>query len=141
MISYLPTINALFNLTSAILLLLGRINIKRGRRDIHRKIMISAMISSALFLTGYLFYHSQVGSIPYKHFDWTRPLYFGILIPHSILAAVMTPFIIAAFIYALKGKFDKIQVGSLGLAGLDVCLRNRNHCLFYAVPSLIPIYL
>jgi putative membrane protein len=107
MIQYLPTINALFNLTSAILLLLGRINIKRGRREVHRKIMISAMISSALFLTGYLVYHGQVGSIPYKHFDWTRPLYFGILIPHSILAAVMTPFIIAAFIYALKGKFDK----------------------------------
>ena len=107
MISYLPTINALFNLTSAILLLWGESISSAGRRDIHRKIMISAMISSALFLTGYLFYHSQVGSIPYKHFDWTRPLYFGILIPHSILAAVMTPFIIAAFIYALKGKFDK----------------------------------
>jgi len=107
MISYLPTINALFNLSSAILLILGRINIKRGRQDIHRKIMISAMISSALFLTSYLYYHSQVGSIPYRHFDWTRPLYFGILIPHSILAAVMTPFIVLAFIYALRGNFEK----------------------------------
>ena len=46
-------------------------------------------------------------SMPYPHHDWTRPLYFAVLIPHIILAAVMMPFIIVAVIHALKGRFEK----------------------------------
>ncbi len=69
--------------------------------------MLSALITSFIFLASYLFYHSQVGSIPYARHDWTRPLYFAILIPHSILAAVIVPFIIAAVWYALHQKFDR----------------------------------
>jgi len=107
MISLLPTINAFLNLTSAVLLFIGRIKIKSGRPDLHKKIMITAMISSTLFLISYLIYHGIVGSVPYRHFDWTRSLYFIILIPHSILAGLMTPFIVLAFYYALSGKYDK----------------------------------
>jgi putative membrane protein len=103
----LPTLNALLNATTAVLLVTGRIQIKRGRQKTHKRIMIAALISSVLFLTSYLVYHGQVGSVPYPRFDWTRPLYFAILIPHSILAAVMVPFIVAALIFALKGKFER----------------------------------
>ena len=99
--------NALLNLTSAILLLLGYIQIKKGRQDIHKRFMIAALISSFCFLTSYLIYHYLVGSVPYLHHDWTRPLYFAILIPHTILAALMVPFIIAAVSYALRGNFVK----------------------------------
>ncbi|MFH0881741.1 MAG: DUF420 domain-containing protein, partial [bacterium] len=53
----------------------------------------------------YLIYHAQVGSVPYLHHDWTRILYFSILIPHVILAALMVPFIIAAVCFALKNDF------------------------------------
>ncbi len=69
--------------------------------------MLGALVSSGLFLTSYLIYHYEVGSVPYPHHDWTRPIYFAILIPHVILAAVMTPFIIAAVIYAFRNRFDK----------------------------------
>lgn len=103
----LPTLNALLNATTAVLLIAGRIQIKRGRQKIHKRIMITAIVTSALFLTGYLIYHGQVGSVPYPRFDWTRPLYFAILIPHSILAAVMVPFIVAALVFALKGRFER----------------------------------
>ena len=105
--SDLPTLNAFLNLTSAVLLFIGRVQIKRSRADRHKRIMISALISSSLFLACYLIYHSIVGSVPYRHYDWTRPIYFAILIPHSILAAVMTPFIVLAVWYALKQKFDR----------------------------------
>ena len=101
----MPTLNACLNGTSAVLLLLGYISIKGGKPDRHKRYMLSAMVTSALFLTSYLIYHSQVGSVPYQYHDWTRPLYFIILIPHSILAAVMGPFIIMAAYYALKGNF------------------------------------
>jgi uncharacterized membrane protein YozB (DUF420 family) len=55
----------------------------------------------------YLIYHAIVGSVPYARHDWTRTLYFAILIPHSFFAAVMVPFIITAVWLALRQKFDK----------------------------------
>ena len=66
-----------------------------------------ALLVSAAFLTSYLIYHANVGSTPYPHHDWTRPVYFTILIPHVVLAALMTPFILAAVWYALRGRFDR----------------------------------
>ncbi len=73
----------------------------------HKRFMLSALVSSALFLTSYLTYHYSVGSVPYSRHDWTRPLYFAILIPHIVLAAVMAPFILAAVWHAWRQEFDK----------------------------------
>lgn len=106
-ISDLPSLNAILNALSTSLLLLGYVHIKKGYRDRHRKFMIAAVISSAAFLISYLIYHNQVGSVPYPYHDWTRPVYFAILIPHIILAAVMVPFIIAALWFAVRGKFER----------------------------------
>ncbi len=103
----LPTINASLNLLSTIFLLLGYINVRRGNRDTHKKFMVSALVSSAVFLICYLIYHSLVGSVPYTHHDWTRPVYFTVLIPHIILAAVMSPFILIAVWFALREQFEK----------------------------------
>ena len=105
-ITDLPTINAILNSISTVFLILGFIQIKKGNQTCHRKMMIVALISSALFLISYLIYHYYAGSVPYPHHDWTRPVYFAILIPHIILAAVMTPFILAAVYFAIKGNFD-----------------------------------
>ena len=101
----LPTVNAVLNLVSAVLLLIGFVHIKRGKPAIHKKVMLSAVFSSALFLVSYLVYHYQVGSVPFERYDWTRPVYFAILIPHVILAALMVPFILAALYYALRENF------------------------------------
>lgn len=69
--------------------------------------MISALAASGLFLVSYLIYHYNVGSVKYPHYDWTRPVYFAVLIPHVVLAAVMTPFIVIAVWHAIKGRFEK----------------------------------
>ena len=103
----LPGLNAFLNGIATILLLAGFIAIKRGRQDTHKKFMVGALGTSALFLISYLIYHYQVGSVPYPHHDWTRPVYFAILIPHVILAAVMVPFILLAVWHAFKGRFEK----------------------------------
>ena len=60
-----------------------------------------------MFLTSYLIYHARVGSVPYPHHDWTRPVYFAVLVPHIVLAAAIVPFIVAAVIHALRGNFDR----------------------------------
>lgn len=69
--------------------------------------MLMALCSSALFFVSYLMYHAKVGSVPYPHHDWTRTLYFAILIPHTILAGLMVPFILIAVWFAFKGQFDR----------------------------------
>ena len=103
----LPAINACLNGGCTIFLVLGFIAINRGDVKMHQKCMIAALILSALFLTCYLIYHFQVGSVPYPHRDWTRLIYFAILIPHVVLAAVNVPFIIALVWRAFKGDFDR----------------------------------
>ena len=104
----LATVNAILNACAAALLLTGWIYIKRKRdRQTHKKVMISAVVVSALFLTSYLIYHYYVGSVPYPYYDWTRPVYFAILIPHVILAAVMVPFILIALWWAFTSQFDR----------------------------------
>jgi uncharacterized membrane protein YozB (DUF420 family) len=69
--------------------------------------MIAVVVTSALFLGSYLVYHANVGSVPYPLHDWTRVLYFTILVPHILLAALMVPFIIAALYPAARGRFDR----------------------------------
>jgi len=106
-VSALPTLNAILNSIATVLLILGFVNIKKKRIDRHKTFMLAALVTSALFLTSYLIYHAQVGSTPYPHYDWTRTLYFIILIPHIILAAVMTPFILIMVWHAWKEQFEK----------------------------------
>ena len=103
----LPALNATLNSITAILLVYGFILIKRKDIQKHKRVMLSALAMSLLFLTSYLIYHFNVGSVPYPHHDWTRPLYFAILIPHTILATVMTPFIVIAVWRALHGDYEK----------------------------------
>ncbi len=102
-----PAIHAAFNLISSVLLVLGFIAIKRGNKERHKKMMVAAVISSACFLTGYLIYHYQVGSVPYPHYDWTRTVYYTILVPHVILAALMVPFILYILYQAFHEQFEK----------------------------------
>jgi putative membrane protein len=100
-----PSLNAALNALSMVLLTLGWRAIKRGRRTAHRNWMIAALASSAVFLASYLVYHARVGSTPYPYQDWTRPVYFGVLVPHILLAGLMAPFILAAVALAWRARF------------------------------------
>ncbi|MEJ2544451.1 MAG: DUF420 domain-containing protein [Calditrichaceae bacterium] len=105
-INSLSTVNAIFNTVSTVLLINGYIQIKKQQPNVHKKFMLSALAVSALFLISYLVYHYYVGSVPYTRYDWTRPIYFIILIPHIILAGLMSPFVIITVWLALKKKFE-----------------------------------
>ncbi|MEW5794782.1 MAG: DUF420 domain-containing protein [Candidatus Zixiibacteriota bacterium] len=103
----LPTLNAILNAITTALLVVGRMKIRQGKQDTHRRIMLTALVTSALFLISYSIYHAQVGSVPYPYHDWTRALYFVVLTPHVILAALQIPFVIALVWLALHGRFDR----------------------------------
>jgi uncharacterized membrane protein YozB (DUF420 family) len=106
-VSYLPAVNATLNGTSAVLILTGRTLIAKKRVAAHRKVMITAVVTSTLFLISYLTYHSQVGSVRFQGQGWVRPLYFGILLTHTVLAAVIVPLVIMTFARGLRGNFER----------------------------------
>jgi putative membrane protein len=103
----LPALNATLNAISFVFLVTGYVLIKRDRRDAHRNCMIGALIMSGLFLTSYVIYHLQVGSVPFQKTGWIRTVYFGVLIPHVILAAAIVPLILVTVSRALSRRFDK----------------------------------
>jgi putative membrane protein len=102
-----PALEAILNGTSAVLLLIGRGFIKRGRIAAHRAMMTAALVSSSLFLVCYLYYHAHVGSVHFQGQGWSRPVYFSILISHTILAAVIVPMVIITLSRALRARFDR----------------------------------
>ena len=97
----LPTLNAILNATAAVLLCVGVVLVKQRRIDAHRRVMIAAFTVSALFLVSYLVYHAEVGSKPYPGTGLLRAVYFAILIPHVILAAVVLPLALVTLRYGL----------------------------------------
>ena len=102
-----PPINATLNGASAVLLVSGRWFILHGRMAVHRAFMIAALITSSAFLCCYLYYHYHVGSVHFQGTGWSRPVYFAILISHTILAAVIVPMIIITLSRALRERFDR----------------------------------
>jgi uncharacterized membrane protein YozB (DUF420 family) len=102
----LPTLNAALNTLSAVFLCAGYFFIRSHNRDAHQRCMVAAIACSTLFLISYLTYHFQVGSVGFKGQGWIRPVYFAILITHTILAAAVVPLVLVTFIRALRGRFD-----------------------------------
>ena len=98
----LPHLNAALNTLSTIFLVTGWLLIRRHRILAHRRAMTAALVTSALFLTSYVIYHANVGSKPFAGTGIVRILYFAILIPHVILAAVSLPPILITFTRGLK---------------------------------------
>jgi len=104
-LSDLPAVNATLNSASALLLAAGYFFIRRGKIAAHRRCMVAALTTSALFLTSYLIYHYNVGSVPFPGRGWIRGVYFSILITHTILAAVIVPLVLVTLTRALREDF------------------------------------
>lgn len=106
--SSLPAFNASFNFLSTICLILGFyfIKIKKDQKS-HQICMVSALIFSSIFLTGYLIYHYHHGSTKFPDLGWIKTLYLFILFPHIILAIVMVPMIFITFYQAFKKNWEK----------------------------------
>jgi putative membrane protein len=110
--SIFPPINATLNGTTAVLLTIGHSFIKRGAVAKHRATMIAAFVVSSLFLACYLFYHFHnyqlhLGSVHFHRTGWIRPIYFSILISHTVLAAVVVPMILTTLTFAFTNNFER----------------------------------
>ncbi|HUF40386.1 MAG TPA: DUF420 domain-containing protein [Verrucomicrobiae bacterium] len=104
--SNLPDLNAALNSLSAVFLFAGYLYIRAKNREAHRKCMLAAFGCSILFLISYLIYHFQVGSVAFKGQGWIRPVYFTILITHTILATAVVPLALVTLVRALRENYD-----------------------------------
>lgn len=102
----LPTLNAILNGISALLLLGGYLCIRRGRKKGHKRFMLAALASSTLFLISYLTYHYYTGSRRFAHAGPIRTVYLSILTSHTILAALIVPLVAVTLTRALRGRFS-----------------------------------
>lgn len=103
----LPTINATLNALCTVLLLYGYSLIRQGKREQHKRVMLSAFGVSIVFLICYLVYHYNVGSVPYQGQGIMRTVYFTILISHVVLAATVPVLAILTLWRAFQERFDK----------------------------------
>jgi uncharacterized membrane protein YozB (DUF420 family) len=107
LVSVLPTLNALLNGTSALLLVTGYLLIRRRRVSAHRACMLAAFVASAVFLASYLTLRYYAGMTRFTGQGWIRPVYFSILVSHTILAAAIVPLVLMTLTRALRARFDR----------------------------------
>lgn len=106
-VAWLPHLNATLNASTTLLMMLGVRQIRRGDRVVHRRFMLGALTTSALFLVSYLAYHRFHGDTPYPVHDWTRAPYFFILISHIVLSALVLPLLLTVVWFAGMGYFER----------------------------------
>ncbi|MBO6792717.1 MAG: DUF420 domain-containing protein [Balneolaceae bacterium] len=104
-IKNLSALNATFNALSTLFLLLGFNEIRKKQFDKHMNYMISALISSALFLVSYIVYHTFVGDTKFMGEGFVRYIYFFILITHIVLSVFVVPLVLTTFYFSLSGQF------------------------------------
>jgi putative membrane protein len=104
-LAFLPAVNAALNGTAAALLAFGLAAIRRGRREVHKRLMASAFAASVVFLVGYVLYHYAHGDTQYKGLGVVRTVYFTVLITHVGLSIVMLPMILTTFYLAARERF------------------------------------
>ena len=90
---FLPTLNACLNGLAFLLLVMGIAQIKRGREEAHKRMMIAALVTSTLFLISYLTHHALIGlTVKYAGPEWGKTPYLIMLLAHTVLAALV-PFL------------------------------------------------
>ena len=106
-ISDLPAVNATLNALAAIFLTTGYVLIRRGRRELHKRCMLAALTTSALFLVSYVIYHANTGSRPFPGQGVVRVVYFAILITHVTLAVAILPLALTTAARGLTAQYER----------------------------------
>jgi len=102
-----PALNAALNATSALLLLTGFFFVRAKQISRHAASMSGALGISAVFFLSYLAYHAKVGTVRFLSAGWVRPVYFSVLITHTILAVVIVPLALRTLFLAVRQRFPE----------------------------------
>lgn len=102
-----PALNAVFNGTGAVFLIVGWRAIRGGNRELHKRCMVAAVVAATVFLASYLLRYYLTGSHRYPGDGWDKAVYLIILFSHMILAAIVIPLVARALFLALKGRHEE----------------------------------
>jgi len=102
----IPSINAVINSLTAVLMVVALMFIKQGKVGLHKISMLSAMGLGLVFLLLYVLYHSGVPGTKYPEDAPMRGLYLFILLSHILLAGIVLPFVLLTFFRAYFGDFE-----------------------------------
>ena len=106
-LSFMPGVNATLNAMAAICLSAGWVAIRRGSMQVHRLLMVTAFVLSAVFLVGYLSYHYVHGDTKYTGTGAMRVVYFSVLISHILLSITVLPLALTSFYLAFTRSFAR----------------------------------
>ena len=106
-ISDLPAVNAAFNALSTLFILSGLFAIRAGKWKAHAGFMISALVTSTAFLTGYLIHKAYHGTTTSEHMGPFRPVYLTILFTHTVLAVANLPLLILTIATAARRDWSR----------------------------------
>ena len=106
LIGYLPAVNATLNAMCSLFLVFGFFAIRSGNKLLHKRLMITALVFSVLFLISYLTYHHYQGDTRFLATGVIRPIYFFILITHIICSIGVLPMVLITVYHALQGRFS-----------------------------------
>lgn len=105
-LSFLPPIYASINGLTAVLLIIAVLAIKKGKRELHQKLMTTCIGLSVIFLLMYIAYHMTSESTSYGGEGTLRYIYFFILISHIFLSIVIIPLVLKTYARAYLKKFE-----------------------------------
>ncbi|MBZ0328443.1 MAG: DUF420 domain-containing protein [Altibacter sp.] len=102
---FLPPIYATINGITALLLIIAVIQIKKGNRKTHERLMKTAIVLSVLFLAMYVTYHMTSDSTKFGGEGAIKYVYYFILITHILLSILVIPFVLITYVRAISGNF------------------------------------
>ena len=101
------TFNAVINSTVSVLLVLAFVLVRQQNYEAHKKVMLTAIVLSSLFLVSYIAHHLFAGETKFGGEGAIRTFYLVLLITHIILAAIILPFILFTAYRSLTGEYAK----------------------------------
>ena len=102
-----PQLSAVLNSIVAILLIAGLVAVKQRNLELHKKLMLGAVVCSILFLVTYVLYHFTTVETKYGGEGLAKGIYYFILLTHISLAGIILPFILFAVYRGLTGEYDR----------------------------------
>ncbi len=105
--TFLPPIYAAINAVTAIVLVLAVVQIKKGNRALHEKLIKFAIVLSVSFLVMYVAYHMTSDSTKFGGEGFVKYLYYFILISHIILSIVVIPFVLITYVRGITNNVAK----------------------------------
>jgi uncharacterized membrane protein YozB (DUF420 family) len=105
----IPALNATLNAIATVLITAGFLLIKFGKKEAHRKVMMTAMVVSAVFLVGYVTHKILIRGVhtPFGGEGLIAKIYYTMLISHIILAISIAYLVPRTFLFAIRGNFEK----------------------------------